>query len=100
MVQEKVTKEELREMRIGQTRIITLTDRRKLNSARVTAQHVKNEEGMEFKDIVCGRTDGCRFCFFFLCEEGASAVEEVVEVEDSWERCTNFHEEIVGEVSL
>ncbi len=48
MVQEKVTKEELREMRIGQTRIITLTDRRKLNSARVTAQHVKNEEGMEF----------------------------------------------------
>ena len=48
MVQEKVTKEELREMRIGQTRIITLTDRRKLNSARVTAQHVKNEEGMDF----------------------------------------------------
>lgn len=48
MVQEKVTKEELREMHIGQTRIITLTDRRKLNSARVTAQHVKNEEGMEF----------------------------------------------------
>ena len=48
MVQEKVTKEELREMRIGQTRIITLTDRRKLNSARVTAQHVKNEEGLEF----------------------------------------------------
>lgn len=48
MVQKKVTKEELRALHIGQTRIFTLIDRRKLSSARVTAQHVKNEEGMEF----------------------------------------------------
>ena len=43
--------------------------------------------------------DGCRFCFFLLlCQQGASAVEEVVKVEDSWEGCTDFHEEVIGEV--
>ena len=49
MVQVKVTRNELREMNVGQTRIFTLEDRRKINSARVTAQQLKNEEGLEFE---------------------------------------------------
>jgi hypothetical protein len=48
MTQEKVTRQELREMHIGQTRIFNLTDRKKLASARVTCTHMKNEEGLEF----------------------------------------------------
>ena len=48
MAQEKVTRQELREMHIGQTRIFTLTDRKKIASARVTATHLKHEEGYEF----------------------------------------------------
>lgn len=48
MVQEKVTRQELRQMHIGQTRIITLTDKKKLTSARVTCHHMKDEEGLEF----------------------------------------------------
>lgn len=48
MAQEKVTRQELREMRIGQTRIITLTDGKKIPSARQTCQQLKNEEGLEF----------------------------------------------------
>ena len=48
MVQEKVTRQELREMHIGQTRIITLTDGKKIPSARKTCQQLKNEEGLEF----------------------------------------------------
>ena len=49
MVQEKVTRQELREMHIGQTRIFTLADRKKIASARVTARQLKNEEGLEFE---------------------------------------------------
>ena len=49
MAQVKVTRNELREMNVGQTRIFTLEDRRKINSARVTAQQLKNEEGLEFE---------------------------------------------------
>lgn len=49
MVQDKVTRQELRDMNIGQTRIFTLSDRKKITSARVTAQQLKNEEGMEFE---------------------------------------------------
>ena len=48
MEQEKVTRQELREMRIGQTRIFTLTDAKKVTSARVTCNQMKNEEGLEF----------------------------------------------------
>lgn len=48
MVQEKVTRQELREMHIGQTRIFTLNDRKKLTSARVNCTHMKHEEGLEF----------------------------------------------------
>ena len=48
MAQEKVSRQELREMYIGQTRIFTLNDRKKISSARVTAVHMKHEEGLEF----------------------------------------------------
>lgn len=48
MTQEKVTRQELREMHIGQTRIIHLDDAKKVTSARVTCTQMKNEEGLEF----------------------------------------------------
>lgn len=48
MVQEKVTRKELREMHIGQTRIITLIDPKKIPSARITCLQMKQEEGLEF----------------------------------------------------
>ena len=48
MVQEKVTRQELREMHIGQTRIITLAHPKKVSSARITCQQMKQEEGLEF----------------------------------------------------
>lgn len=48
MVQEKVTRQELRDMHIGQTRIITLENAKKVSSARVTCTQMKLEEGLEF----------------------------------------------------
>ena len=48
MVQEKVTRQELREMHIGQTRIFTLTDAKKVSAARVTCTQLKQEEKLEF----------------------------------------------------
>lgn len=48
MAQERVTRRELREMRIGQTRIITLEDPKKIPSARITCLQMKQEEGLEF----------------------------------------------------
>ena len=48
MAQEKVTRKELRDMHIGQTRIITLTDPKKIPSARQTCLQLKQEEGLEF----------------------------------------------------
>ncbi len=48
MAQEKVTRQELREMHIGQTRIFTLTERTKVESARVTCQQLKNLYDMDF----------------------------------------------------
>ena len=48
MAQERVTRQELREMRIGQTRIITLEDPKKIPSARITCLQMKQEEGIEF----------------------------------------------------
>ena len=47
-MQEKVTRQELRDMRIGQTRIITLTDPKKVSAARVTCTQLKKEEKLEF----------------------------------------------------
>ena len=48
MAQEKVTRQELRDMHIGQTRIITLKEEKKISSARVTAQQMKNEKEGEW----------------------------------------------------
>ena len=38
----------MREIRVGQTRIFTLADRKKITSARVQANALKNEEGYDF----------------------------------------------------
>ena len=48
MAQEKVTRQELRDMHIGQTRIITLANPKKITSARITCLQLKQEEGIEF----------------------------------------------------
>lgn len=47
-MQERVSRQELRDMRVGQTRIFTLNDKKKIASARVQANQLKNEEGLEF----------------------------------------------------
>ena len=49
MAQEKVTRKELRDMHIGQTRIFMLTEEKKITSARVTAQQMKNEKEGEWQ---------------------------------------------------
>ena len=49
MTQEKVTRQELREMHVGQTRIFLLTDAKKVASARITCTQMRNEEGLEFQ---------------------------------------------------
>ena len=48
MAQKKVTRQELREMHIGQTRIFVLTDPKKVSAARVTCTQLKQEEKLEF----------------------------------------------------
>ena len=48
MAQEKVTRQEMRDLHIGQTRIFTLTDQKRISSARVTANQLKKEEGLNF----------------------------------------------------
>lgn len=48
-MQERVTRQDMREMRVGQTRIFTLADKKKIISARVQANQLKNEEGLEFE---------------------------------------------------
>lgn len=48
-MQERVSRQELRDMRVGQTRIFTLADKKKIQSARVQAQQLKNEDGMNFE---------------------------------------------------
>ena len=48
MVQEKVTRAELLEMHIGQTRIFTLTNPTKLQSGASTCNQMKNEQKGEW----------------------------------------------------
>lgn len=48
MRQESVTRQELRDLHISQTRIFLLNDPKKVSSARVTCTQLKNEEGLEF----------------------------------------------------
>lgn len=49
MEKEKVTRNDLRQMRIGQTIIFSLSDAKKVTSARVTANQLKNEEDLLFE---------------------------------------------------
>jgi hypothetical protein len=48
MAQDKVTRQELREMHIGQTRIFNLPDGGKVKSAISTCQQMKNEKRMVY----------------------------------------------------
>jgi hypothetical protein len=48
MAQEKITRSELLEMHIGQTRIFTLTNPTKLQSAATTCNQLKNEQKGEW----------------------------------------------------
>ncbi len=48
-MQERVTRQEMRDLHIGQTRIFTLTNPKRIASARVQAHALKNEEGLEFQ---------------------------------------------------
>lgn len=48
-MQDCVSKKDMREMRVGQTRIFTLADKGKIASARVQATALKNEEDLEFQ---------------------------------------------------
>jgi hypothetical protein len=48
MAQEKVTREELLKMKIGQTCIFTLTNPTKLQSAATTCNQLKNEQKGEW----------------------------------------------------
>ena len=47
-MQERVTRQDLRNMRVGQTRIFTLADKKKITSARGQANQLKQEEDLEF----------------------------------------------------
>ena len=48
MAQEKVTRKELLEMHIGQTRIFTLMEEKKLQSVATTLNQLKNEKKGEW----------------------------------------------------
>lgn len=48
-MQEKVTRQEMRGMRVGQTRIFTLANKKKIMSVRVQANQLKNEEELKFE---------------------------------------------------
>jgi len=47
-MQERVSRKDLRKLRVGETRIFTLFDKKKISSARVQANQLKNEEDLEF----------------------------------------------------
>ena len=51
MVQEKVTRKELTEIHVGQTRIFNLPNGGKVKSALVTCGQMKNEKKMEFRAV-------------------------------------------------
>jgi hypothetical protein len=48
MTQEKVTRQELRELHVGQTRIFVLNERKKIKSALVTCDYLKHAEDLVF----------------------------------------------------
>lgn len=48
MVQDKVTRKEVRDIQIGQTRVFNLATPKKVTSARVTCRQMMLEEGTEY----------------------------------------------------
>ena len=48
-ISERVTRNDLREIHVGQTRIWAFEDAKKVTSARVTARQLALEEGYEFQ---------------------------------------------------
>ena len=48
-MQETVRKSELRDMRIRQSRIFTLAEKKKIKSVKVQVHDLKNEEGKEYE---------------------------------------------------
>ena len=51
MVQDKVTRKELEEMRVGSSRIFNLINGGKVKSALSTCQQMKNEKKLEYKAV-------------------------------------------------
>ena len=51
MVQDKVTRKELEEMRVGSSRIFDLSSGGKVKSALSTCQQMKNEKKLEYKAV-------------------------------------------------
>ena len=47
-MQERVTRKDLRNMRVGQTRIFTLADKKKITSAKQNIYQLQREEDLEF----------------------------------------------------
>ena len=47
-MQERVSRQELRDIPVGKTRIFTLADKKKITSVRVQTQQLKNEEDLVF----------------------------------------------------
>lgn len=47
-MQERVSRKDLRELHVGQTRIFTLANKKKIKSACTQAYQLKNEEDLEF----------------------------------------------------
>jgi hypothetical protein len=47
-MQERVTRQDLRNMRVGQTRIFTLADKKKITSAKQNIYQLQREEDIEF----------------------------------------------------
>ena len=45
---ERVTRQDLRNMRVGQTRIFTLADKKKITSAKQNIYQLQREEDLEF----------------------------------------------------
>lgn len=51
MAQETVTRQEMRDLNVGQTRIFVLKDRKKIASVRVQANQLNKEEGLKFRVV-------------------------------------------------
>jgi len=47
-MQERVSRQELRDLRVGQTRIFYLADKKKITSAKQQTYQLKREEDLEF----------------------------------------------------